>query len=157
MTAKKGNSMFAINAVLKVDPEKVMRELEARAWEGIQRATVFAHGKVKEALNVPNSGVRVKSKTRKTKSGRPASMTIYPNPSRPGEPPRKRTGWLQQNVAYDLDRKKLQGRIGVRVNAVYGLYLELGTRRMQARPWLAATIERYHAQIETLIRSGRGY
>ncbi|HEX5272703.1 MAG TPA: hypothetical protein VFW33_19535 [Gemmataceae bacterium] len=148
--------MLAINARLKIDPDKIVKELESRAWEGIQRATVFLHSKVKEALNVPNSGERRKHPARKTPSGRAASYTVYPHPSRPGEPPRKRTGWLQSQVAYDLDRTRLQGRVGVRVSARYGLYLELGTRRMQARPFITAPIVQYRAQLDALIRSGRG-
>jgi hypothetical protein len=74
----------------------------------------------------------------------------YDTPSKPGEPPRKRTGWLQRNVLYELDEKTLSGRVGITRNARYGLYLELGTRRMAARPWLLATLQKVEKQLNAI-------
>lgn len=110
---------------------------------GLERATVFLHTQVVQALNVPNTGVRKKSKRRKTKSGRAASYTMYPHPSRPGEPPRKRTGWGQRHVLYSIDRKEGTARIGLATNARYMAWLEVGTARVQARPWLVATVQKH--------------
>src|SRR5689334_11890578 len=74
--------------------------------DGLTRATVWLWTKLQEVLNVPNTGVRRKSSRRKTPSGRPASYTVYPSPSKPGEPPRKRTGWLARNVKYEVDKQE---------------------------------------------------
>lgn len=123
--------------------EQIQITLIARAWEGIARATVYLHTELQKALSVPNTGVSVRGKGRK-------SRTIYPHPSRPGEPPRLRTGWLRSHVVYELDRQALRSRVGLARNALYGLYLELGTRRMAARPWLLATLDAHLATLRTL-------
>lgn len=120
-----------MKATLKWNGPGVLAEIHAKSWEGIQRAVAFYHTKLLEALNVSNP--------------RP-----YTTPSKPGEPPRKRTGWLQRNVAYELDEAKGEARIGVRENAKYGAYLELGTRFMKARPWLVATLKKHWNTIKAL-------
>lgn len=125
--------------------------LTLREW--VQRATVFLWEKIQETLNVPNTGERRKHRTRKTKSGRAASYTVYPHPSQPGEAPRKRTGWLQRNVLYEVTPDGV-GRVGVTINAKYGAYLELGTRRMQPRPWLVATVRANLDRLRAMIREG---
>lgn len=53
-------------------------------------------------------------------------------PSRPGEPPHKQTGRLQTSIA--SERSGLEARVGT--NLQYGRWLELGTRDVEARPWL---------------------
>lgn len=139
-----------IEVKLTLDAARLVAAVEARAREGIARATVFLHQKTLEVLNTSNPGERRKHRTRKTKSGRAASHTVYASPSQPGEAPRKRTGWLQRNVKYELDLPAFTGRVGVGVNAKYGAYLELGTRRMRPRPWLFATLVRHLPQLRAL-------
>ena len=124
-------------------------ELITRAM--IQRATVFLWTKIVEALNVPNTGVRKKHRSKKTKSGRAASYTVYPHPSKPGEAPRKRTGWLQRNLKWEVDEEGV-GRVGVVANAKYGLYLELGTSRMKPRPFLLATLQAHFSAVQALVK-----
>lgn len=124
--------------------------------EGLTRAVVFLWTEIQETLNVPNTGVRKKHRTRKTKSGRPATYTVYPHPSKPGEAPRKRTGWLQRNVLYSIDPDAPSAAVGVQQNARYGAYLEVGTSRVKARPWLLATLERLKDQLAALIGGHRG-
>ena len=143
-----------INVSLRVDAGRVVAQLRKQQADNLARAVVYYHSKLLEVLNTPNTGRRVTSRTRRTPSGRPASSTAYTNPSKPGEAPRKRTGWLQRNVTYSLDRENLTGTVGVTVNATYGLYLELGTRAMRPRPWLLATLARYTPQLQNLIRGG---
>lgn len=125
------------------DPFPLIR---AEAWAGLQRAVAFLHAKLLEELNTPNTGTRVKYR----KGGKRRSRTVYRDPSRPGEPPRKRTGWLQRNVLYELDKAALRARVGVSSSAIYGMFLDLGTVRMQARPWLAVTVKKYAAQMRAL-------
>lgn len=116
-------------------------------WDGIRRAAHRYWEVLVQVLNVPNSGVRTKGRSGK-------SHTVYPNPSRPGEPPHKRTGFLQRNVKEEFDAPNLTARVGVTVNARYGLFLELGTKRMAARPWLLATLRNCWGQLTALARSG---
>ncbi len=83
---------------------------------------------------------------------RRGSYTAYPSPSKPGEPPRKRTGWLARNVTYEVDGKNGVARVGLTANARYGIYLELGTSRMAARPWLLVTARKLAPQLEAIFR-----
>lgn len=56
-------------------------------------------------------------------------------PSKPGEPPRKRTGFLASNVAIDRSQRWVR-KVGVRKNAQYGIALEFGTgpKTIHAKP-----------------------
>ena len=135
--------MIAVNIHWNGDSSKKL--IVDAGWDKIQRATEYFHAQVLAALNVPNSGVRVKRKRGK------GSYTVYPNPSKPGEPPRKRTGWLQRHVQREYDKPSLTSRVGVQRNALYGIFLELGTRFMAARPWLLATLNKVRTQLEAIL------
>lgn len=128
-------------------------EVEMTTWEGIQRAAVHLHTRLLEVLNVSAQPYRATHPTRRTPSGRRASITRYRSPSQPGEPPRKRTGWLQRHVRYQPIRSQQVVRIGVAINARYGLYLEYGTRRMAARPWLRTTIVSELPRLRAIIKA----
>jgi hypothetical protein len=123
--------------------DRVVSEALGAGWEGLTRAVVTFHAELLRVLSVPNAGRRV-TRTRNTAAGPKGSQyTIYPNPSRPGEPPRLRTGWLRGHVRFELDRGAGKGRVGVDLAALYGVFLELGTRRgLDPRPWLLATLTR---------------
>jgi hypothetical protein len=123
-------------------------------WDGLRRAVVFFWNTLINVLNVSNPGERVKRK-RNTKAGvKGSTYTIYPHPSRPGEPPRARTAWLKGHVQYELEKETLSARVGVGLAARYGLYLELGTRKMAARPWLFSTLKKILPQLQILAGSG---
>ena len=102
--------------------------IKIASWEAIQRVTVYFWQAVQLALNVSNP--------------RP-----YLTPSKPGEPPRKRTGWLAANVIYELDERKQEGRVGVTTGAIYGIFLEL----MMNRPWLLGTLNKVRGQLEAIV------
>ena len=121
---------------------EVIGRLRTAGAEAVARAAVYLHAKLLEALSVPNPGVR---------QGR---RTVYPNTSLPGQPPRLRTGWLRANVLYELDLSAGRARVGLGANAPYGLYLELGTRRMAPRPWLVATLTRVMPQLQAILKHG---
>lgn len=54
-------------------------------------------------------------------------------PSGPGEPPAVQTGRLSQSIAYNI---VAPNRAEIGTNVFYGAYLEFGTSKMDARPWL---------------------
>lgn len=111
-------------------------EIEAAGWESIQHCTVFLWTQCMHATGVSNP--------------RP-----YHDSSKPGEPPRLRTGFGQRNIAYELDQAKGIGKVGVRTNAQYMAFLDQGTRRVLPRPWLLATAIKFRRQLEALAK-GRG-
>lgn len=110
--------------------------IQGATWQGIQRAAL--HLRTKMQLKIGKSG-RVKGKGRKT---------IHV-PSKPGEPPRKKTGALQASVLVQWLPAILEARIGVPTNTIYGFYLEVGTRTIAPRPWMAVTFfeERHIIQL----------
>jgi hypothetical protein len=110
----------------------VVANLQAQSWLGIVRAVVFYWTQLQNALNVANP--------------RP-----YNQPSAPGDPPRKRTGWLQRNVVYELNEQTRVAKVGLTANVPYGLWLEIGTRKMRPRPYLIATLNKYLGQMRILL------
>ena len=127
--------------------------IEGAAWEGVQRATEFFHRQLMFALNTPAVKTS-RTRTRNTAGGpKGSTYTVYV-PSAPGELPRKRTGFLQSSVQREYDESTLTARVGVTINAIYGLFLELGTKKMAARPWLLATLNKYLDQIRAQLVLG---
>ncbi len=124
-----------IQAKLSWNGPQAQKQVLAASWQALQRAVVYYHTKLLEALNVSNP--------------RPYKM-----PSRLGEPPRKRTGYLQRNVLYELDEPALTARVGMSTNAKYGAYLEKGTKHLQRRPWLLATLDKFIHQTKALAEGG---
>ena len=63
-------------------------------------------------------------------------------PSSPGEPPRIDTKNLHESIMTEtqVERTSIETRIGTNVD--YGLFLELGTSKMQPRPWLRPAFDK---------------
>src|SRR5262245_37109609 len=131
-----------VEARVEWDGDKALGEVRTALVESVVRATVFLWQAVQKTLNTPNTGRRVKRKRGK------GSYTIYPNPSKPGEAPHKRTGFGQRNVLYSIDRKEVSGRVGVSANAKYMAYHEAGDR-----PWLLVTVQRILPELRRLFFS----
>lgn len=79
--------------------------------------------------------------------------TIYPYPSLPGEPPRKRTGVGQQSIQMEVDSGIPAGRVGVQNAGKYMIYLNFGTRQIAARPWIEATLVKEKAVMAALLKA----
>lgn len=74
-----------------------------------------------------------------------------PEPSAPGEPPHRQTGWLQDSVRYEIidDQTAWVG-----TDLDYGWYLEMGTRRgIAPRPWLRPAMATVWQKIGQYVRS----
>lgn len=120
-----------IKAELTFRGREAEAKLQATAWKNLVRAVVFFHTQLLLALNVSNP--------------RP-----YRTPSLPGEPPRKRTGWGQRHVLYELDEAGRSARVGVSVNAAYMAMLDQGTRHIRPRPWLFATLKKVWGRLQEI-------
>ena len=75
----------------------------------------------------------------KPKTGRPRRRGG--NASAPGEPPAVDTGTLKRSIKVDEHEFKPEARVGVPMNLQYGLYLERGTSKMGARPYMKPAVE----------------
>lgn len=83
-----------------------------------------------------------------TKKGNIRQRTIYNfTHSRPGNPPFKQTGHLRRSITWEV--VGLVGRVGT--NLLYGRWLELGTRFMEARPFLRSNLMVHMLTIRTII------
>ena len=74
-------------------------------------------------------------------------------PSAPGEPPRRRTGRLSGSIAHEVDRQQLVARVGT--NVLYGKFLELGTVKMAARPFIRPSLARMRSTIGRILAENK--
>jgi hypothetical protein len=142
---------------LKINAEAFKRHCRENLARGLQRAGVYLHGQCVRAVNKSNTKRHVATFTAKQSAARGGQKrgTIYDNMGNltAGAPPLKRTGFGQANIVYEFNDNlnDPRVRVGVRKNAIYMIWLELGTRRVQARPWLLATLEKCRPMLERLI------
>ncbi|NIU01086.1 MAG: hypothetical protein GWN01_09225 [Nitrosopumilaceae archaeon] len=106
-------------------------------------ATVFARDQVKLKLNRGQP-------TKTFDSGRIIGL----DPSKPGEPPKKVTGQLQRSIIQRVvvKSKNVFGLIGSTVDKAK--FLEFGTTRMAARPFLRPTLQEERPKLRRILARG---
>lgn len=120
---------------------KEARTLQKRYKKlGWQERSAFAWN-ARQIGNLGRKVGRLKKLLRSTRGGHGGSP--------PGEYPGMRTGQLRRNVQQETDRKGLVARVGT--NVVYGKWLELGTRKMAARPWLSRGMIESRPEVERIL------
>lgn len=117
--------------MIEFDIEGYMKELKGDMGKNIEKACIHLAKRIKQKLSSGSPGER-----HVTKSG--VYYTRKDEPSEPGQPPKLLTGQLRQSIAYEVDKPALTGVVGT--NLKYGAYLELGTSKMAARPYLRSTL-----------------
>ena len=114
------------------------KEVTFRIKRGMERnltqAAIFLQGKVKESMS----------------QGGPTATNPDAASSSPGEPPHVRTGRLRNSIAYEVD--KLTARVGT--NVKYAPYLEFGTSRIAARPYLRPGLYNNRKEIQKILNRG---
>jgi HK97 gp10 family phage protein len=70
-------------------------------------------------------------------------------PSEPGEAPAKETGRLSSSISREVDKEAMTARVGS--NVVYSKFLEIGTDKLAARPWLRPTYDRLAGKIKQIL------
>lgn len=139
---------------MKWKGNQFQQQLKKATAQGLLRAGTYYHQKCREAVSTPNTGRSVRIK-RKRPGGNTTSRTIYPNPSKPGESPRLRTGFGRANVVINhKGGTRPHARIGVSKNGMYMFWLEIGTRRVARRPWLVKTLLENRELIGKLAATG---
>jgi hypothetical protein len=86
----------------------------------------------------------IKRDMAKPKSGKPGKNTTA---SAPGESPARQTGLLVRSIVHKRSGK-MREKLGTGIK--YGLYLELSTKKMAARPWLRPALSRARANFRQL-------
>ena len=131
--------------------DEFRRELRQATAEGLQRAGVYLHRQCVQAVS-KSAGPKSFKRKRNTVAGKKGSRyTKFMRPSKPGESPHARTGHGRSSIVFEFNGSQVDPRVrvGVRKNAIYMAYLELGTRRVRPRPWLKSMLDRHRA---TLVR-----
>jgi HK97 gp10 family phage protein len=77
--------------------------------------------------------------------------TISHQASAPGEFPKSDTGQLVSSLFFRIGADKLSAFFGTKL--AYGRWLEFGTSRMRARPWLSPTLKANAEKISPRIRA----
>jgi len=103
------------------------RRLRRATATGLKNAAIHYHARCRAAVNVPNTGTRRK-RSRKTAGGEAGSQyTTYDRPSKPGEPPRKRTGIGKSAIRWEFNdnQRNPAVRIGVTRQGLYMAFWSL--------------------------------
>lgn len=118
----------SITVKVNVDTTKALAALQRICWDAVSQTAVAIEQDIKGAGPHAQPALR-------------DSQGRYV-PSAPGEPPRPRTGNLRRSYHVTLDEPALTAKVGSDpAIAPYAVFLELGTRRMEARPHLVPAME----------------
>ncbi len=127
----------------------------------MQKIPVVAHAEVKQAIAEAATAIVTDIKDqmlRSKKSGRVYSRARFPphQASAQGEYPAVDTGAFISSVEWEREGGGLEAVVGT--NQELGVWLEFGTTRMLARPWLFPSFTRvmgkHRSRIANAIREG---
>ena len=137
-------------------PERMTARLEQAAILGLERAAIAYETEVKRTISLPGP---LRGKYTSQQQRRLQQAGLEARSSRPGEPPRKRTGALRSSITHVALNGGFTQRVGSAL--AYARYLEWGSNphlkpRPFFRPALARMIGRITVLIVESIRHGRG-
>ncbi len=127
--------------------EHIMKLATKANTDAMKKATFFLEGEVKKVLSGKGSGLLYKRRKKKGKGQ-------FHRASVAGKPPALDIGTLMNSMTSVTEVKQLEitGFVGsdlqkmaaksdVGTDLEYGIYLELGTKNMQPRPFLRPTLK----------------
>lgn len=129
------------------DGDDYMAGLKAQLAINLEKAAIYLKGRVKEELN--------RSQPYERYVGENGVYYRGLDPSLPGEPPKKITGFLQRSIAHEMRNEFAGPRAFVGTGVEYGLFLEIGTVKMLPRPFLRSTLDKEQATIAKIIQTGK--
>ncbi len=136
--------MFFAKTVKKKDGlSKADKAVADAVGKAIKVSLVLLHGAAVKSIQKKSGGEVV------TRYNPRRKQTV----SREGDPPNTDTGNLVRNIRWQYNPKRLEGVVGT--NVKYGLFLELGTKDMKARPWLGPARKKVTRQIRGLLASAK--
>ena len=124
------------------------------------KATAVVEANVKKNFTLQGTG----AKSKRTKTGK------YHYASMPGQAPAIDDGALRASIASKVEKKgltvhgyvgsdldKIKQRAATGTDLEYGIYLELGTSKMKARPFLRPALRRCKNKIEKIFKAANGH
>jgi HK97 gp10 family phage protein len=132
--------------------DRVLQDLDRTLDQALQRAASLLLTQARLACNRPAK--RIRRKRRRTTSAGPkgSQYTVFIG-SAPGQAPMVRTSFGRRNILMEYYPETKTARVGPAPNAAYMAYLELGTDRIEPRPWLRPTLDRCRGAVENILRS----
>lgn len=142
--------------------KQIMDQVEARVQQNMDKAAILLQGEIVRSFGSPSAMPEGALKRtyggdfRKLKAKEWRGMQH----SAPGEPPYVQTGMLRRSIAWAAPSKLIrlvgsalrpQGGSG---SHSYAWYLEYGTSKMAARPYLLPALRRLRAQLFKIIATG---
>jgi len=141
---------------IKAQIEAMKAKLEARRtgahsgiYNAVTKACLLVEASAKELITESPASGRVYY--------RGTHHDIEHRASAPGEAPAVDAGMLRRSITHDIsqDGAQVVGRVGSTItDPPYGSYLEYGTSKMAARPWLGPAIEKSKDRIRQLLLDG---
>lgn len=127
-------------------PEGVIAHNSVVLARALGKASAHLAGAIKHDLSKPGP-------TKTHRAGTVLETGEVVGPSKPGEPPRKRTGALRASIRNEkVSPDGLLWRVGT--NLKYGFYLEFGTKRgLEPRPWLRPALQRESRRMQLIALS----
>ena len=129
-------------ATLRWYGDSVIRDVRGTLRVRLERAAIEVKGYIKEKL----------SRGQPTRIPAESKAKYGTDPSKAGEYPKIVTSELRTSVDHEVDDTELRARVGT--NVKHGLYLELGTRKMQRRPWLSRGVQEMQSRIKKILGGG---
>lgn len=106
-----------------------MKLIDAEAHEKLDALGYDIVAEIKEFISQPGTGKFYKK-----------SRTVWYQASAPGFPPTVRFGELKGSVSHAIVSEGNTVYLLVGTTKDYGVFLELGTKYMEARPWLGVIL-----------------
>lgn len=137
----------------------IFRNTDALKKQIAKRLTTEAENEIKVRLFSSANLVEAEAKQsiqRGVKSGRVYKRrSIVHQASAPGEPPASDTGFLVSNITKTaVEKSGTELSISVESKAPYSKFLEFGTRKMSARPFLQPALEKNRNKIKSKFAKG---
>ena len=123
----------------------IERDIIRHINENLAAAAIYLVNQIKAVLNDTQPYLQVTSKSGKV-------YIIGLDPSLPGNPPKKRIGILQKSITWGQDKKEMTAEVGTAYEV--GAHLELGTSKMQPRPYLRSTMDKEQAKVNQILGTG---
>lgn len=118
---------------------KVIAKVEGKTEGVLDRGSIMIINKIKELMRKTKTGINRSGKNRRFKTRSSAS----------GEAPAVQTGLLRASIHW-LKPRPFMRLIGT--NLAYGYFLEVGTSKMAARPYLRPAFKKESPKIAKMLR-----
>lgn len=120
-----------------------------------QRIETVVHGRVRKVQNGMN--VRLPRAANALRNVELKVLSGNKSPSPPGSPPGRRTGVLRTTWTLLENPGTSAASFGIRSGVGYSSYLEHGTRKMAARPYVDKIQQRAWPEIVKIFSEMKGY